>query len=47
MFLGYSPERENPGDKNFSYKKTPKIISGSTPNCLEVMANIYSHIIKK
>ena len=47
MFLGYSPERENPGDKNFSYKKTPKIISGSTPNCLEVMVNIYSHIIKK
>ena len=47
MFLGYSPERENPGDKNFSYKKTPKIISGYTPNCLKVMENIYSHIIKK
>ncbi len=47
IFLGYSPERENPGDKNFSYKKTPKIISGYTPSCLKVMENIYSHIIKK
>ena len=25
LFLGYSPERENPGDKNFSYKTTPKV----------------------
>ena len=28
LFLGYSPERENPGDNNFSYQKTPKVISG-------------------
>ncbi len=47
IFLGYSPERENPGDNKFSYKKTPKIISGSTSNCLKVIENIYFHIIKK
>ena len=28
VFFGYSPERENPGDKKFSYKITPKVISG-------------------
>ena len=28
FFLGFSPERENPGDKSFSYNTTPKVISG-------------------
>ena len=32
IFVGYSPERENPGDKSFSYNKTPKVISGYTKN---------------
>ena len=47
FFVGYSPERENPGDKNFSYKKTPKIISGFSRNCLILMDALYKHIIHK
>jgi UDP-N-acetyl-D-glucosamine dehydrogenase len=47
LFLGYSPERENPGDKNFSYDKTPKVISGYTKNCLNIVNLIYSHIVNK
>ena len=47
VFFGYSPERENPGDKSFSYQKTPKVISGYTKNCLKLMKNIYSSIAKK
>ena len=47
FFVGYSPERENPGDKNFSYKKTPKIISGFSKNCLILMDALYKHIIHK
>ncbi len=47
FFVGYSPERENPGDKNFSYKKTPKVVSGMTQNCKKLVANIYSHIVSK
>ena len=47
FFVGYSPERENPGDKNFSYKKTPKVISGYSKNCLNLMDALYKHIIKK
>ena len=47
FFVGYSPERENPGDKNFSYQKTPKVISGYTKNCLRVMNQLYKHITKK
>ena len=47
FFLGYSPERENPGDKNFSYKKTPKVISGYTKNCKIIVKNIYDLFVKK
>ncbi len=47
IFLGYSPERENPGDPNFSYKVTPKVISGKTKNCLKILEKIYSNIITK
>ncbi len=47
LFLGYSPERENPGDKTFSYKKTPKVISGYTKRCLNLLDIIYSHIANK
>ena len=44
FFLGYSPERENPGDKIFT--KTPKIIS-ITSKCISLIKEIYSPIVKK
>ena len=47
IFFGYSPERENPGDKNFSYNKTPKVISGYTLLCLKLLKLIYKNITKK
>jgi UDP-N-acetyl-D-glucosamine dehydrogenase len=47
FFLGYSPERENPGDKKFSYKTTPKVISGYSKNCLKIINNVYSFIARK
>lgn len=47
IFFGYSPERENPGDKNFSYTKTPKVISGYTKECLNLTHKIYQPIVKK
>jgi len=47
FFIGYSPERENPGDKNFSYNKTPKVISGHSKKCLKLLDLIYSFIVKK
>ena len=35
FFLGFSPEREDPGNKKYSISKgnIPKIVSGSTNNC--------------
>jgi UDP-N-acetyl-D-glucosamine dehydrogenase len=47
LFIGYSPERENPGDKNFSYTKTPKVISGYTKNCKKIVKKIYDLFVKK
>ncbi|OUU50880.1 MAG: hypothetical protein CBC25_07175 [Pelagibacteraceae bacterium TMED65] len=47
FFCGYSPERENPGDSSFSYKKTPKVVSGVTKNCELIIQKIYSPIVKK
>ena len=47
LYLGYSPERENPGDKNFSYKTTPKVISGFSKNCLKIIDQVYKFVAKK
>lgn len=42
IFLVYSPEREDPGNKGFSTNNIPKICSGLTKNCLEVGVKLYS-----
>ncbi|MFQ6678842.1 MAG: UDP-N-acetyl-D-glucosamine dehydrogenase, partial [Fidelibacterota bacterium] len=36
FYVGYSPEREDPGNKDFSTKTIPKVVSGFTQNCLEL-----------
>ncbi len=45
FFLAYSPERENPGDKNFTTEKIPKVIGGITRNCLEVAKALYGEVV--
>ncbi|MBC8303064.1 MAG: nucleotide sugar dehydrogenase [Pelagibacterales bacterium] len=47
FFVGYSPERENPGSKKFSFWNTPKIVSGYTKNCQKIVNNLYKKIVKK
>ena len=46
FFCGYSPERINPGDKVNTLTKIKKIISGSTPETLSVVDDLYSSIIE-
>ncbi len=43
--VGYSPERINPGDKEHTVDKILKIVSGSDPETLRVVAGIYGDII--
>ncbi len=45
FYLGYSPERINPGDKERTVTKILKITSGSTPKIATFIDNIYKSII--
>jgi UDP-N-acetyl-D-galactosamine dehydrogenase len=46
FFVGYSPERINPGDKEHSLTRIVKVVSGDTPETLERVAGVYGSIIK-
>lgn len=46
FFLGYSPERINPGDKEHTFTTIKKVVSGSTPEAAEIIAEIYSTVVK-
>jgi UDP-N-acetyl-D-glucosamine dehydrogenase len=43
--LAYSPEREDPGNRDYPVVKVPKVIGGITPACLEVAQALYDRII--
>ncbi|NMG76304.1 nucleotide sugar dehydrogenase [Aromatoleum diolicum] len=45
FFVGYSPERINPGDKERTVTKIVKVVSGDTPQTLEKVKDIYGSII--
>lgn len=45
FFVGYSPERINPGDKEHTVSKILKVTSGSTPEAAEEIDQLYSSII--
>ena len=45
IFLVYSPEREDPGNPNYTTRTIPKVVSGSTKACLEVGESLYGNVI--
>ncbi len=45
FFVGYSPERINPGDKEHTLTKILKIVSGDSPETLDAVARLYEKII--
>ncbi|MGZ0018234.1 nucleotide sugar dehydrogenase [Nitrosomonas sp. wSCUT-2] len=45
FFVGYSPERINPGDKERTVTKIIKVVSGDTPQTLKTIAEVYGSII--
>ncbi len=47
FFLGYSPEREDPGNKRYRTRQIPKVVSGVTPSCRKTAFTLYSQIIEK
>ena len=45
FFLVYSPEREDPGNSDFSTKTIPKIVGGTTENCLKAGCALYGSFV--
>jgi len=43
--VGYSPERINPGDREHTFTKIKKIVSGSDAVTLEVVAGVYGSVV--
>ncbi len=45
--LAYSPERIDPGNKEFNLREIPKIVAGITPICREIAVILYQQIVAK
>ncbi|MBI5418314.1 nucleotide sugar dehydrogenase [Candidatus Poribacteria bacterium] len=43
--VGYSPERINPGDKEHTFTKIKKVVSGQDAETLEIVANVYESVV--
>jgi UDP-N-acetyl-D-glucosamine dehydrogenase len=43
--LAFSPEREDPNNKDYSTSTIPKVVGGFTPSCLEVAKILYDSIV--
>ncbi|MFV8258363.1 nucleotide sugar dehydrogenase [Bdellovibrio bacteriovorus] len=47
VYLVFSPEREDPGNPNFTTRTIPKVVGGYSPSCLEVGIELYGGVIDK
>jgi UDP-N-acetyl-D-glucosamine dehydrogenase len=47
VFLAFSPERIDPGNKHYQVHNTPKVVGGCTPHCNDVVYALYSTAIEK
>jgi len=47
FFLAYSPERVDPGNRNYHTRNIPKVVGGVTPRCVEMALLFYRQFIDK
>jgi UDP-N-acetyl-D-glucosamine dehydrogenase len=47
FFLAFSPERIDPGRTDYDIHTTPKVIGGTTPDCLETAVALYGTIVNQ
>src|SRR5918996_3295627 len=45
FFVGYSPERINPGDRKHTFKKITKVVSAQNDEILEIVARVYGSVV--
>jgi len=46
LFIAYSPERVDPGNKIYNTKNTPKVVGGITPSCTAVASAMYRNVLE-
>jgi UDP-N-acetyl-D-galactosamine dehydrogenase len=46
FFVGYSPERINPGDKQHTFTSITKVVSGQDENTLDIVASVYESVVE-
>jgi UDP-N-acetyl-D-glucosamine dehydrogenase len=46
FWLAFSPEREDPGNRQFGVRNTPKIVGGVNPESTEMATRLYAQIVK-
>ena len=46
VFLAFSPERVNPGDKVYKTRNTPKVVGGLTRQCTRIASSLYRQVIE-
>lgn len=44
FYLSYSPERVDPGNKQYELENTPKVVGGTTTQCREITIQLYTQI---
>ena len=47
FYLVYSPEREDPGNPNFTTHSIPKVVGGATPHCCELGVHLYGMAVDR
>ncbi|MEX2516352.1 MAG: nucleotide sugar dehydrogenase [Gammaproteobacteria bacterium] len=45
FYVGYSPERINPGDREHNFTKIKKVVSAQTPEILDIVARVYGSVV--
>jgi UDP-N-acetyl-D-galactosamine dehydrogenase len=45
FFVGFSPERINPGDNDHSFTTIRKVVSAQTPESLAIVADVYASVV--
>lgn len=46
FFLAFSPERVDPGNKDYNTKNTPKVVGGCSEDCTEIAAALYKNVLE-
>jgi UDP-N-acetyl-D-galactosamine dehydrogenase len=46
FWVGYSPERINPGDREHTFSRITKVVSGDTPDTTERVAALYAAVVE-